>query len=455
MSEWTVRRAPLPLGRAARRPYYGCPHSPASPGRRCEGPPPRGRSVGVAPVPAPPLDRAGSALKDVVIASACRTPIGKFQGALAGFSAPELGGLAVAEAIRRAGIEASAVEEVILGNVLQAGLGQNPARQAARAGGVPDSVGSVTINKVCGSGLKAVMLAAQTIRAGDADCIVAGGMESMTNAPYLMPEARAGVRLGHGKLIDSMIQDGLWDVYNDFHMGLTGELVAERYEISRAEQDEFAAESHNRAEAAENAGRFNAERFAVQIPQRKGDPIVFTKDEGIRAGMTAASIAGLKPAFKPQGGSVTAANASSINDGASALVVMSAERAKQLGVKPLARITHYATGGCAPEWVMMAPEKSIGACAAKHGRRPSDFDLHEINEAFSVAAIALRRVLELDPAQVNVNGGAVALGHPIGASGARVLTTLLHAMQQRGARTGMASLCLGGGNAVSLGVEAL
>jgi acetyl-CoA C-acetyltransferase len=394
-------------------------------------------------------------LKDVVIASACRTPIGKFQGALAGFSAPELGGLAVAEAIRRAGIEASAVEEVILGNVLQAGLGQNPARQAARAGGVPDSVGSVTINKVCGSGLKAVMLAAQAIRAGDADCIVAGGMESMTNAPYLMPEARAGVRLGHGKLIDSMIQDGLWDVYNDFHMGLTGELVAERYEISRAEQDEFAAESHNRAEAAENAGRFNAERFAVQIPQRKGDPIVFTKDEGIRAGMTAASIAGLKPAFKPQGGSVTAANASSINDGASALVVMSAERAKQLGVKPLARITHYATGGCAPEWVMMAPEKSIGACAAKHGRKPSDFDLHEINEAFSVAAIALRRVLELDPAQVNVNGGAVALGHPIGASGARVLTTLLHAMQQRRARTGMASLCLGGGNAVSLGVEAL
>ena len=394
-------------------------------------------------------------MKDVVIVSACRTPIGKFQGALAGFSAPQLGGLAVAEAIRRAGIEPGAVEEVILGNVLQAGLGQNPARQAARAAGVPDSVGSVTINKVCGSGLKAVMLAAQAIRAGDADCIVAGGMESMTNAPYLMPEARAGVRLGHGRLIDSMIQDGLWDVYNDFHMGLTGELVAERHEISRAEQDEFAAESHNRAEAAENAGRFDAERFTVKIPQRKGDPIVFSKDEGIRAGMTAASIAGLKPAFKPQGGSVTAANASSINDGASALVVMSAERAKQLGVKPLARITHYATGGCAPEWVMMAPEQSIGACAAKHGRKPSEFDLHEINEAFSVAAIALRRVLELDPAKVNVNGGAVALGHPIGASGARVLTTLLHAMQQRGARTGMASLCLGGGNAVSLGVEAL
>jgi acetyl-CoA C-acetyltransferase len=347
------------------------------------------------------------------------------------------------------------VEEVILGNVLQAGLGQNPARQAARAAGVPDSVGSVTINKVCGSGLKAVMLAAQAIRAGDAECLVAGGMESMTNAPYLLPEAREGVRLGHGKLVDSMVHDGLWDIYNDFHMGLTGELVAEKHAISRAEQDNFAAQSHNRAEAAEQAGRFDAERFVIEVPQRKGPAIAFTKDEGIRPGMTADSIAKMKPAFKPQGGSVTAANASSINDGASALVVMSAARAAQLGVKPLARITHYATGGCAPEWVMMAPEKSITACAAKHGRNPSEFDLHEINEAFSVAAIALMRALELDPAKVNVNGGAVALGHPIGASGARVLTTLLYAMRARGARTGMASLCLGGGNAVSLGVEAI
>jgi len=394
-------------------------------------------------------------VKEVLIASACRTPIGKFQGALSSMSAPALGGLAVAEAIRRAGIAPDVVEEVILGNVLQAGLGQNPARQAARAGGVPDSVGSVTINKVCGSGLKAVMFAVQAIRAGDADCIVAGGMESMTNAPYLVPEARAGARLGHSQLIDSMIQDGLWDVSNNFHMGMTGELVAQKYGISRAEQDEFAAESHRRAGAAEAAGRFDAERFVVKIPQRKGDPILFSKDEGIRADMTAESISGMKPAFQRDGGTVTAANASSINDGASALVVMSADFAKKLGVKALARVTHYATGGCAPEWVMMAPERSIQACAAKHGKKPADFDLHEINEAFSVAAIALQRELGLTADRVNVNGGAVALGHPIGASGARVLTTLLYTMQQRGARTGMASLCLGGGNAVSLGVEAL
>jgi acetyl-CoA C-acetyltransferase len=415
------------------------------------------RSPGTAGGPTPRAAPSGRRppLKEVVIASACRTPIGKFQGAHSGFRAPELGGLAVAEAIRRAGIDPAAVEEVILGNVLQAGLGQNPARQAARAAGVPDSVGSLTINKVCGSGLKAVMLAAQAIRAGDADVIVAGGMESMTNAPYLVPEARAGARLGHAKLLDSMVQDGLWDVYNDFHMGMTGELVAKRYEVSREAQDEFAATSHNRAEAAEAAGRFDEERFTVSIPQRKGPALAFAKDEGIRAGMTAASIAGLKPAFDPKGGSVTAANASSINDGAAALVVMSAERAAALGVRPLVRITHYSTGGCAPEWVMMAPERSIRACAEKHGRKPADFDLHEINEAFSVAAIALRRELELDPERVNVNGGAVALGHPIGASGARILTTLLHAMRQRGARTGMASLCLGGGNAVSLGVEAL
>ncbi|MCP3916540.1 MAG: acetyl-CoA C-acetyltransferase [bacterium] len=391
-------------------------------------------------------------MKDVVIASACRSPIARFQGSLAGFSAPQLGGLAVAEAVRRAGIEAEHVEEVLMGNVLGAGLGQNPARQAARAAGIPDAVGSTTINKVCGSGLKAVMLAAQAIRAGDAECIVAGGMESMTNAPYLMPDARRGARLGHAKLIDSMVHDGLWDIYNDFHMGMTGELVADKYEIARAEQDQFAAESHNRAEAATAAGRFDAEKFTIEVPQRKADPVAFTTDENVRAGMTADSIGKMRPAFKKDG-SVTAANASSINDGASALVVMSADRAQELGVKPLACIRHYATGGCAPEWVMMAPEQSIGSCSQKAGMKPSDFDLHEINEAFSVAAIALRRVLDLDPDKVNVNGGAVALGHPIGASGARVLTTLLHAMQQRDATTGMASLCLGGGNAVSLAVE--
>ncbi len=393
-------------------------------------------------------------MKDVVIASACRTGIGKFQGSLSGFRAPELGAFAIDEALRRAGVPKSAVDEVILGNVLTAGLGQNPARQAALGAGLPPSVPAMTINKVCGSGLKAVMLAAQAIRAGDADVIVAGGQESMTNAPYLLPEARSGVRLGHGKLVDSMISDGLWDIYNDFHMGKTAELVAQKYEISRRAQDEFAASSHQKAAAATAAGRFQAEKFSVSIPQKKGEPVRFDADENVRGDTTADSIAKLKPAFA-EGGSVTAANASSINDGAAALVIMSAERAREHGVKPLARITAYAAGGCAPEWVMMAPELSIKGCAAKLKKKPSDFDLHEINEAFSAAAIALMRVLDLDPSKVNVNGGAVALGHPIGASGARVLVTLLHAMEQRKAKTGMASLCLGGGNAVSLAVERL
>jgi len=393
-------------------------------------------------------------VKDVVIASACRTPIATFQGSLSSLSAPELGALAAKEALSRAGIDPKEIEEVIFGNVLTAGLGQNPARQVALAAGVPNTVGALTINKVCGSGLKAVMLAAQAIRAGDADCILAGGMESMTNAPYLLPEARAGVRLGHGKLIDSMVYDGLWDKYNDFHMGITGEKVAQKYEISREEQDAFAVESHRRAAAAEAAGRFDAERFVVQVPQRKGDPKPFAKDENIRPDSSMESMAKLRPAFQKDG-TVTAANASSINDGAAALVVMSAERAQKLGVKPLARIQAYTTGGMAPEWVMMAPERSIQSCAAKWDMKPSDFDLHEINEAFSVAAVALRRVLDLDPEKVNVNGGAVALGHPIGASGARILTTLLYAMGQRKAKRGMASLCLGGGNAVSMAVENL
>jgi acetyl-CoA C-acetyltransferase len=393
-------------------------------------------------------------VKEVVIASACRTPIGKFQGGLSGFKATELGSLAIIEALRRAGVPADAVEEVIMGNVLQAGLGQNPARQAAIGAGIPTAVGAFTVNMVCGSGLKSVMLAAQAIRAGDADVIVAGGMESMSNAPYLLPDARQGARLGHSKLIDSMVADGLWDVYNDYHMGITGENVAEKYEIDRAAQDEYAAESHRRAAEAAAAGRFDDEKFTVQVPQRKKDPIAFTTDETIREGMTPESIAKLRPAFKKDG-TVTAANASAINDGAAVLVVMSADKAKQLGVKPLARITGYATGGMDPEWVMMAPEVSIKKAAQKAGIEPSAFDLHEINEAFSVAACALRRVLDLDPEKVNVNGGAVALGHPIGASGARILTTLLHAMRQRDAKTGMASLCLGGGNAVSVTVEAL
>jgi acetyl-CoA C-acetyltransferase len=394
-------------------------------------------------------------VKDVVLVGACRTPIAKFQGGLASFRAPELGGLAIREALRRAGVGPEHVDEVIFGNVLQAGLGQNPARQAARAAGIPDTVGSVTINKVCGSGLKAVMLAAQAIRAGDAECLVAGGMESMSNSPYLIRGARDGLRLGHGQLVDSMIFDGLWDIYNDFHMGMTGEKAAEKHGISRAQQDEFAAQSHARAAAAEKAGRFTAERFAVPVPQKKGDPLPFNSDENVRAETTAQSIAGLKPAFKKDGGTVTAANASSINDGASAMLVMSADKAKALGVKPLARVLGYATGGTAPEWVMMAPEVSIKKLSQKLGRDPRSFDLHEINEAFSAAACALTKVLELDPSKVNVNGGAVALGHPIGASGARILTTLLYALRERGQKTGMASLCLGGGNAVSLAVEAL
>lgn len=393
-------------------------------------------------------------MRDVVLAGACRTPIAKFQGSLAQFSAPQLGSLAIAEALRRAGLEADAVEEVIFGNVLQAGLGQNPARQAAIGAGIPTSVGAFTVNKVCGSGLKSIMLAAQAIRAGDADVIVAGGMESMSNAPYLVPSARKGARLGHAQLVDSMVHDGLWDKYNDFHMGITGELVAEKHEISREAQDEFAAASHQKAEAATAAGKFQAECFTVEVPQRKKDPIAFDADENIRPGMTAESISGMRPAFKKDG-SVTAANASSINDGAAACVVMSAERAQALGVTPMARVTGYSTGGLDPEWVMMAPEVSIRKLSEKLGRGAGDFDLHEINEAFSAAACALTKVLELDPAKVNVNGGAVALGHPIGASGARILATLLHAMQDRGAQTGMASLCLGGGNAVSLAVEAI
>lgn len=393
-------------------------------------------------------------MTDVVIVSACRTPVAKFQGSLANFKATELGALAVKEALRRANVDPAMVDEVIMGNVLQAGLGQNPARQAAIGGGVPTSVGAFTVNKVCGSGLKAVMLAAQAIRAGDAEIIVAGGMESMSNAPYLVPQARNGARLGHSQLIDSMVADGLWDVYNDFHMGITGERAAEKHNVSREAQDAFAAKSHNKSEAAVAAGRFKNEIFAVEIPQRKGDPVIFDQDENWRPGMTPDSISGMRPAFKKDG-TVTAANASSINDGAAALVVMSADKAKALGLKPLARITGYATGGMDPEWVMLAPLVSIRKLSDKLGMAPTDFDLHEINEAFSAAACALTGDLGLDADKVNVNGGAVAIGHPIGASGARILVTLLHAMQQNNAKTGMASLCLGGGNAVSLAVEAL
>jgi acetyl-CoA C-acetyltransferase len=391
---------------------------------------------------------------EVFIASACRTAIGRFQGTLSSMRATELGAKAVAEALARAKLPPDAVDEVIMGNVLSAGLGQNPARQAALGAGVPSSVGAFTVNKVCGSGLKAVMLAAQAVRAGDADVVVAGGLESMSGAPYLLPEARNGARLGHARLIDSMVHDGLWDVYNDFHMGNTAELVSQTYEVSREDQDRFAAQSHARAAAAAAAGRFEREIFPIELPGKKGQVNVFRADEGVRADSNFEALSRLKPAFKPDG-TVTAGNASQISDGAAALVVMSSNALTRLSVTPLARILAYATGGCAPEWVMMAPERSITSCAKKLGRSPSDFDLHEINEAFAAAAVALVRALDLDPEKVNVNGGAIALGHPIGASGARVLTTLLHAMAQRRAKTGMASLCLGGGNAVSLAVEAL
>ncbi len=376
-----------------------------------------------------------------VIVSACRTPLGRFQGALSPLTAPQLGALAVREAVQRAGIAPDDVEEVLMGCVLQAGLGQNPARQAQRGAGIPDSVGAVTINKVCGSGLKTVMLAAQAIKAGDQKIAVAGGMESMTNAPYLLPQARSGQRLGHGVMLDAMIQDGLWDVYNDFHMGMTAELVAEKYEISRREQDEYAARSQQRAVAAEEGGKFDAERFPVEIKGRKGEVTVVAQDEGPRAGTTADALGKLKPVFKRDGGTVTAGNASTINDGASALVVMDEAEAKARKLRPIAAITAYATGGMAPEWVMMAPEEAVKKVCALSKMKAQDFDLIELNEAFAVQAVALMRTLDLDPEKVNVHGGAVALGHPIGCSGARILTTLLYALKDRGLRTGTRGDC--------------
>jgi acetyl-CoA C-acetyltransferase len=388
-----------------------------------------------------------------VIVSACRTPIAKFQGALASFTAPQLGGLAVAEALRRANVPAAEVEDVLMGNVLQAGLGQNPARQSLRAAGIPDACSAVTINKVCGSGLKTVMLAAQAIKAGDLKVAVAGGMESMSNAPYYLPTARTGMRLGHTQAIDGIVWDGLWDHYNNFHMGNTAELVAQKYNVTRVEQDAYAAESHRRAIAAQQSGAFDAEIFAVQIKQKKGDPLAFKTDEGPRADSTAESLAKLRPAFQPNGGTVTAGNASSINDGAAALVVVDEDYAKAHGLKPMARITGYSTGGLAPEWVMMAPEVATRKLCALLKCSPADFDLAEMNEAFAVQMVALQRQLEVDPAKWNVHGGAVALGHPIGCSGSRVLVTLLHALQRHGKTRGIAGLCLGGGNAVAMSVE--
>jgi acetyl-CoA C-acetyltransferase len=391
-------------------------------------------------------------MQEAVIVSAVRTPTGKFLGALKDLKAPDLGAIVVREAVKRAGIDPDRVEECIMGNVVSAGVGQAPARQAALRGGLSDHVAALTINKVCGSGLKAVMLAQQAIAVGDIEIAVAGGMESMSNAPYLLPGAREGLRMGNGELVDSMINDGLWCAFEQCHMGNAGELIASEYGIGRDAQDEYAYNSHRKAAAAEAAGHFAGEIASVPIAQKKGDPIVVSRDETIRADTTVAALAALRPAFKKDG-TVTAGNAPPVNDGAAALVVMSAARAAQLGLEPLARIVGQATSGLAPKYLLMTPVEAVRRVAKKVGWSLEDVDLFEINEAFSVQLLAVLSQLGIDSARVNVNGGAVALGHPIGASGARILTTLLHALKQRGLRRGVASLCLGGGNGVALAVE--
>jgi acetyl-CoA C-acetyltransferase len=393
-------------------------------------------------------------LREAVILAAVRTPTGRFLGSLKGFTAPQLGAIVVKEAVARAGVAPDVVDEVIMGNVLSAGLGQAPARQAALGAGLPARVSAVTVNKVCGSGLKAVMLAAQGIATGDAEVVVAGGMESMSNAPYLLPRAREGMRLGHGELLDAMIVDGLWEAYEDYHMGCCGENVADKYHIGRQEQDEYALRSHLKAVAARTDGRFKDEIVPVPVPQKKGDPVPMTEDETPREDTTLDALSRLKPAFR-EGGTVTAGNAPGVNDGAAALVVTSVEKARALGRKPMARIVAQASWGVEPAMVMMAPVGAVQRIWQKTGWTPATVDLFELNEAFAVQAVAVTRELALDPARVNVNGGAVALGHPIGASGARILTTLLHALRHRGGSRGVAALCLGGGNGVALAVETL
>ena len=393
-------------------------------------------------------------MRESVIVSAVRTPTGKFLGVLKGFTATQLGALVVAEAVRRTAIDPQIVDECIMGNVVSAGLGQNPARQAALNGGLPDHVAALTINKVCGSGLKAVMIADQGIRVGDIDVAVAGGMESMSNCPYLLPRVRAGLRMGNGEVVDSMINDGLWCAFEQCHMGHSGEVVAEHYKVGRAAQDEYAAGSHRKAARATDEGAFKDEILPIVIPQKKGDPLVVDRDEPIRADTTVAALAALKPAFKKDG-SVTAGNAPGVNDGASALVVMAAGRAASLGLAPLARIVAQATSGLPPKFVLMTPVEAVRRVAEKVGWDLKDVDLFELNEAFSVQAVAVLNELGIDPCKVNVNGGAVALGHAIGSSGARVLTTLLYALQRRNLKRGIATLCLGGGNGVALAVERL
>jgi acetyl-CoA C-acetyltransferase len=395
-----------------------------------------------------------AAFDDVVIISGCRTAVGKFQGALSDFSAPQLGAIAVREAVKRANIDPKLVDECIMGNVISAGLGQNPARQAAIFGGLPPEVGAMTVNKVCGSGLKSVALAAQAIQTGNSSVVVAGGMESMTNAPYLLPQARKGYRLGDAKIIDSMVHDGLWDVYNDYHMGITGENVAEKHSIGREEQDQFALNSHRKAVAAMKECRFKSQIVPVEIPAKRkgGAPTIFDRDESPREDTTIEVLRSLKPAFKKDG-TVTAGNAPGVNDAAAAVVLTSARRAAELGAKPMVRIVAQATNGVEPKWVMLAPVGAVRTIWEKTGWKPEDVDLYELNEAFSVQALGVMKELNLDPAKVNVNGGAVAIGHPIGASGARVLVTLIYEMIRRDVHRGIAALCLGGGNAVAMAVE--
>jgi acetyl-CoA C-acetyltransferase len=392
-------------------------------------------------------------LNEAVIISAARTPVGKFLGSLKGFKATELGAIAVREAVKRAGVKPEDVDEVIMGCVIQAGLGQNPARQAALNAGIPSTVAAVTVNKVCGSGLKAVMMAAQGVQLGDSELVVAGGMESMSNAPYLIPKAREGYRLGNGQLVDSMINDGLWCAFENYHMGCTGEVVAEEYSIGREQQDEFAMNSHRRAAAAIKEGKFKDEIVAVEIPQKKGPPMVFDTDETVREDTSMEALGKLKPAFKPEGGTVTAGNAPGVNDGASAVVVTSLRRARELGVEPMAKIVAQAVAGVEPRLVMMAPVEAVRKLFKKTGWSPSEVDLVELNEAFSVAAVAVTRELGLDPEKVNVSGGAVALGHAIGQSGSRLLTSILYELKRRDARRGIVALCLGGGNAVAMAIE--
>ncbi len=393
-------------------------------------------------------------MEDVVIISGVRTPIAKFQGALESFTAPQLGAIAVREAVKRAKVKPEQVDECIMGLVVSAGLGQNPARQAALNGGLPPEVGAMTINKVCGSSLKAVALATQAIQTGNAEIVVAGGMESMTNAPYLLPQARKGYRLGNSQIIDSVVNDGLWDIYNNYHMGMTGENVAEKYGVTRAQMDEYAVNSHRKAVQAWSECRFKSQVVPVELPaKKKGEaPVMFDKDEGPRADTTAQTLGNLKPVFKKDG-TVTAGNASTMNDGSAAVVVTSAAKAKQLGAEAMAYVVAQATSGVAPEWVMMAPVDGIRKIWAKTGWKPDEVDLYEINEAFAVQSVAVIKELGIDPEKVNVNGGAVALGHPIGASGCRVLVTLMYELIRRNGKRGIAALCLGGGNSVALAIE--